>query len=55
MDYIATETEQASVRCNGSMEMWTFGEGLVDRWKSGKAGIDKAIAVCREIRPYAEL
>lgn len=55
MDYIATETEQASVRCNGSMKMWTFGQGFVDRWKSGKASIDKAVAVCREIKPCADL
>ncbi len=55
MDYIATGIEQASVRCYRSMIIWTFGEGLVDRWKSGKASIDKAVAVCREIRPCAEL
>lgn len=55
MDYIATETEQASVRCNGSMKMWTLVQGLVDGWKSRKASIDKAVAVCREIRPCEDL
>ena len=24
---------------------------LVDRWKSGKTSINKAVAVCREIKP----
>lgn len=51
MDYIATDTKEASVCCNGSMKMWTFGEGLVDRRKPGKASIVKPVAVCRKIRP----
>ncbi len=55
MEYIATEIKQVGVRCNAFIKMWTFGEGLVDRWKSGKSSIDKAVAVCRKTRPCADL
>lgn len=55
MDYIATETEQASVLCNGSLKMWTLGEGHVDRWQAGKASVDEAVTVCRKIIPCADL
>ena len=55
MDYIATEAEKASVRGNGSIKSWTFSKSLIGKWKSGKAGIDEAVAVCGEIKPCVEL
>lgn len=55
MNYVVTAIEHLNVRRNGSMEMRSFGEGLVNSWNFGKATIDKAVTISRKIRPCASL